>query len=243
MDNQQNPSQQPHEIKLETLHTAQNTTTQATQVNTQTVSTPTEGQISNQNLAPSPNPAPDQTPAPAPTPTPTPAPAPMETPASIAPTPAPPPAPIEIITPAEASSTSIALVDKAGKVKKYIIAAIVAVLFITMAYTGYNFFFGDSAETTTETSTTSDEKAFELKNKLSDDTKTENNDNLKELENVVKELKDNPPSINIAIPEEKSSETDTEKTINETENTVKTETTTETSVEDESETSPKKILR
>ena len=202
MDNPQNPSQQPHEIKMEALVGA--------------------------------------TPATTPEPTPVPAPAPPPTPT---PTPAPPPAPVSVMAPIEANA-SIALVDKASKVKKYIIAAIVAVLFITMVYAGYNFFFGDSAETTTETSTTTDEKAFELKNKLSDEAKTDKNDNLKELENVVKELKDNPPSINIAIPEEKSSEPETEKTPSETENTVETESTTKTTVEDESATSsPKKILR
>lgn len=147
---------------------------------------------------------------PAPTPVPAsqqaqPTPASMPKPATVPPTPP--------ITPANQQINAATIVSDTSKIsqfKKYLIAGIAGIIFLTAAYVAYNFFSGSNNEVETENPATE----TELNNSLSgtdtaDTTDSTNSENQAELEKVVNELKDqykeedssNPPGINIVMPE------------------------------------------
>lgn len=194
---------------------------------------------------------PANTAAPAiPTTTPTPAQAP-----SITPTTPPPSMPVNItpgvVKPAPTSNEAVAtnIMDKAAKIKKYIIAGVAGLALLTAIYVGYSFFTASSdlVDTATELS--------DLNNKLSTpstettDSKTEETPADKEkLNEVVNELKDqyktpeastsNPPGISIQLdaPKTDSSAPSTENP-SQPDSTTDTDTSSNTSVETSDSTS------
>lgn len=157
--------------------------------------------------------APAPVPPTAPTPAPV-APASMPPTASTPATPTTPAPPTQkqaaAATTAQASAESIVSgTSKILQFKKYIIAGIVGIIFLTIIYVAYSFFSSPSDEVATEENPTTE---VELNNSLSGSSSTDsestNPEDTAELEKVVNDLKDqykddnsNPPGISIVIPE------------------------------------------
>lgn len=144
------------------------------------------------------------------------------------PTPVPPTPPVtspatptqqQVVAATTAQTSAENIVSGTSKIlqfKKYIIAGIVGIIFLTIIYVAYSFFSSPSEEIATEENPTTE---VELNNSLSSSSSTDssestNPEDTAELEKVVNDLKDqykddnsNPPGISIVIPE--TAETDT----------------------------------
>lgn len=144
------------------------------------------------------------------------------------PTPVPPTPPVtspttltqqQVVAATTAQTSAENIVSGTSKIlqfKKYIIAGIVGIIFLTIIYVAYSFFSSPSEEIATEENPTTE---VELTNSLStDSSESTNPEDTAELEKVVNDLKDqykdensNPPGISIVIPET-STPTDTDTT-------------------------------